>query len=100
VRDALAQLSVTGRRPTRGDVRCIVLGHLTRMVVWELCGDWDGARPVAEKIAAVRERMQSYGDPDQLVRRAPPPEPSADLPLFSPLRSPVVEDEVRDVVSF
>ena len=82
VGEDLAQLASTGRTPTYGDTRCIVLGHLTRMAVWVLRDGWDGSRPTAEKIAAVRGRMTSCGDPDRLARRAPPAEPHADLPLF------------------
>ena len=37
----LAQISQAGRRPTRGDARCIVFGHLTRMAIWNLRKDWN-----------------------------------------------------------
>ena len=36
VAEDLAHLSATGRKPTHGDTRCIVLGHLTRGAVWHL----------------------------------------------------------------
>ena len=55
VGEDLAQLASTGRAPTYGDTRCIVLGHLTRMAVWVLRDGWEGSRPTPEKIAAVRE---------------------------------------------
>ena len=99
VGEDLAQLASTGRTPTYGDTRCIVLGHLTRMAVWVLRDGWEGSRPTAEKIAAVRERMTGYGDPDRLARRAPPAEPHADLPLFS-RRTTGTGDEVHGAVSF
>ena len=99
VGEDLAQLASTGRTPTYGDTRCIVLGHLTRMAVWVLRDGWEGFRPTAAKIAAVRERMTGYGDPDRLARPAPPAEPHADLPLFS-CRTTGTGDEAHGAVSF
>ena len=43
----LAHLATTGRAPTYGDTRCIVLGHLTRMAVWELRDAWNRAQATA-----------------------------------------------------
>ena len=99
VGEDLAHLASTGRTPTHGDTRCIVLGHLTRIAVWDLRDAWIRARPTAEKLAAFRDRMNGYGDPDQLARQAPPAAPLADLPLFSH-RTTGAEDEVHDAVSF
>ena len=79
----LAQLARTGRTPTYGDTRCILLGHLTRMAIWKLRDPWDQSRPTKEKLGAVRDQMTALGDPDELARRVPAPEPLADLPLFS-----------------
>ena len=99
VGEDLAHLASTGRTPTYGDTRCIVFGHLTRMAIWVLRDGWEGSRPTAEKITAVRERITGYGDPDQLARRAPPAEPHVDLPLFS-RRTTGTGDEVHGAVSF
>ena len=70
VRDDLSKLETAGRTATYGDTRCIVFGHLTRMAVWELRNTWTRCLPTAEKIAAFRDRMTGYGDPDRLARRA------------------------------
>ena len=99
VGEDLAHLASTGRAPTYGDTRCIVLGHLTRMAIWVLRNGWEGSRPTSEKIAAVRERITGHGDPDRLVRRAPPAEPQVDLPLFA-RRNTGTGDEVHGAVSF
>ena len=99
VGEDLAHLASTGRAPTYGDTRCIVLGHLTRMAIWVLRNGWEGSRPTSEKIAAVRERIAGYGDPDRLARRAPPAEAHVDLPLFS-RRNTGTGDEVHGAVSF
>ena len=99
VGDDLASLATTGRSPTYGDTRCIVFGHLTRMAVWALRDTWDRTRPTARKIEVLRERMTSFGDPDQLARLPPPTDPLEDLPLFS--RSATgIGDEVYRAVSF
>ena len=99
VGEDLVHLASTGRTPTYGDTRCIVLGHLTRMAVWVLRDGWEGSRPTAEKIAIVRERITGYGDPDRLARQVPPAEPHADLPLFS-CRTTGTGDDVHGAVSF
>ena len=99
VGEDLANLASTGRTPTYGDTRCIVLGHLTRMAIWALREAWDRARPAADKIAAFRNRMMDCGDPDQLARRVPPADPLTDLPLFS-RRTIATDDEVHGAVSF
>ncbi len=99
VGEDLTQLASTGRTPTYGDTRCIVLGHLTRMAVWVLRDGWEGSRPTAGKIAAVRERMTGYGDPGRLALGISPAEPHADLPLFS-RRTTGTGDEVHGAVSF
>ena len=75
VGEDLTQLASTGRTPTYGDTRCILLGHLTRMAIWTLRDGWDRTRPTTEKLATVRERVTALGDPDELARSVPPPEP-------------------------
>lgn len=40
-------------KPTPGDTRCIIFGHLVRMAVWELRAGWNTALPVQKKLAAV-----------------------------------------------
>ena len=69
------------------------------MAIWVFGDGRERSQPMTEKIAAVRERMTGYGDPDRLVRQTPPAEPHADLPVFS-RRSTGTGDEVHGVVSF
>ena len=80
----LASLSVAGRMASAGDTRCIILGHLTRIAVWELRNTWDPSLSTSEKIAALRDEMMRYGDPDELARLVARPERVGDLPLFAP----------------
>ena len=99
VNEDLAHLATTGRRPTYGDTRCLVFGHLTRMAVWDLRDAWDRALSTAEKIAAFRDMVTGYGDPDQLAQRVSPAEPMAGVPVFSH-RPTGLEEEAHDAVSF
>jgi hypothetical protein len=52
----LAQLRESGHRPTMGDARCIMFGHLTRMAVWNLREGWDRATPTTEKLKRFASR--------------------------------------------
>ena len=95
----LALLAAAGRRATHGDTRCIVFGHLTRGAVWRLRSGWDRSRPAAEKIAALRDGMTSYGDPEEIARLAAAAETDDEPPLFAPKTAPPREG-VRRAVSF
>jgi len=47
--------------PTRGDIRCIIFGHLIRMAVWKLRGDWDRTMPVKDRLEAVADQIRNSG---------------------------------------
>lgn len=98
VRQDLKDLATTGRRPSHGDTRCIVFGHLTRMAVWKLRKTWKRSTSTKEKVAMLRSKMSNYGDPDQLARRATTSEAMEDLPLLSQKLNKI-EEGVPDVVS-
>lgn len=61
VRNDLALLKEGGVKPTRGDARCVGLGHLTRMAIWLSRADWDKFLPTPKRLAAVREKVQTFG---------------------------------------
>jgi hypothetical protein len=67
VSDDLRQLRLAGMKPTPGDIRCIVYGHLARMTVWSLRHAWDSAAPPQERLARVAERIASLGEPLPLI---------------------------------
>ena len=83
VSEDLRHLSAAGRTATHGDTRCIVLGHLTRIAVWRLHTAWDRLLCTAQKIAAVRDSVGQYGDPDELARLPVAAEPLGDPPLVA-----------------
>lgn len=95
----LAQLAESGRKPTRGDTRCIIFGHLTRMAIWSLRGEWDLAMPTQEKLERFGEAVADLADPEQLLealvsgKRVPAPAG----PLFAAAES---TKRMQDAVAF
>jgi adenine-specific DNA methylase len=65
----LALLSEAGRKPTTGDTRCIIFGHLTRMAVWNLRKSWDRTLPTAEKLLRFGQAVTTLADPERLLER-------------------------------
>ncbi|MDE0052759.1 MAG: DNA methylase [Gammaproteobacteria bacterium] len=73
----VAALKSSGREPTRGDLRCIMLGHMTRSAICELRHGWEKHRRTKQKLAIVAEVLLGrFGDPEQLVEAAVSPETS------------------------
>jgi hypothetical protein len=63
VRSEVDQLRKAGVKPTAGDVRCIVYGHLTRMGVWNLRTGWDTTLPTHERLARFAAAVAAFGNP-------------------------------------
>ena len=47
--------------PTRGDVRCIIFGHIIRLAIWQLRCPWKRDMPIEGKLAAVARYIQNTG---------------------------------------
>jgi putative DNA methylase len=60
--DELAQLRLAGVKPTLGDIRCMVFGHLTRIAIQQLRKDWDAALVITERLTRFAEIVAAYGD--------------------------------------
>jgi len=69
VKDDISQLALAGYQPTRGDVRCIIFGHLTRMTVWRLRKDWESNLPTASKIERFARTLVQLADPEEVLRQ-------------------------------
>lgn len=69
VQNDLAQLAEGGVLPTRGDTRCILYGHLTRLAVWSLRPGWKTDRPTTEKVEAFEATLGTFGDPETILAR-------------------------------
>jgi putative DNA methylase len=89
VANELDQLRAAGMKPTAGDARCIVFGHVTRLAVWTLRPEWDAGRPTADKLARVAEAMTAFGDLATLI------ECSRTLPATDPRPGRLFEEASR-----
>ncbi len=99
VSDNLESLRAAGLKGTRGDVRCIVFGHIARMAVWNLKATWDKSKPTLEKLALVAAEMGKLGDSNRVIEEvsmAPP----RDWPPGSLFATAGVSVRDRDAVSF
>ena len=54
----LRALRAAGVKPTAGDIRCIVHGHLTRMAVYSLRETWDATRSATIKLVLFAEAVE------------------------------------------
>jgi putative DNA methylase len=66
--DELAQLRAAGVKPTLGDIRCMVFGHLTRVAIQQLHKDWDVTLPTVERLTRFAEAIAPYGDLASFIR--------------------------------
>jgi hypothetical protein len=67
VRGGVDQLRKAGVKPTAGDVRCIVYGHLTRMGVWNLRTGWETTLPTRERLARFAAAVAGFGNPQAVI---------------------------------
>lgn len=104
VHDELAELQSAGMKPTAGDIRCIVYGHLTRIAIWRLRKAWDPAVPTPERLERFATAIAAFGASqsviDALVRAAPGvgPAPIKTAPLYAQVAHDAKEN--RNVISF
>jgi hypothetical protein len=66
----LEKLQTAGLTPTAGDARCLLLGHLVRLAVWQLRSNWREDVPVEDRLGQVRTALQQIYPPDLLHRFA------------------------------
>jgi adenine-specific DNA methylase len=59
----LDKLREGGLQPTKGDIRCIVFGHLIRMAIWNLKKGWDATLPVQKKLQLLGLQVASLPQP-------------------------------------
>ena len=62
----LDRLRQAGLKPTRGDNRCIIFGHLVRLAVWGLRTDWNTSLSVQGKLAAVGRYLALLPQPREI----------------------------------
>ena len=67
VGNELIQLRRAGMKPTPGDIRCIVYGHLTRLGVWQLRKNWDGSLPTPDRLERFAAVVAAFGDSQTVI---------------------------------
>ena len=67
VRHELAQLRSAGVKPTAGDIRCIVFGHLTRIAIWRLRKDWHSGVATSRRLDRFAGVVAAFGDSRKLI---------------------------------
>ncbi len=86
----LTQLRAAGMKPTAGDVRCMVYGHVTRYGIERLGEGWDALLPTAERLDLFARSTMGLGDCQALIDRLAASRPvsahgnvrAVQLPLF------------------
>jgi putative DNA methylase len=58
LRTDLEQLQIAELMPTLGDARCLLFGHLTRLVVWQLYSTWNNDVSIKDKLKQVETTLQ------------------------------------------
>src|SRR5205085_11936345 len=61
VRQNLQQLIEGDVKPTKGDIRCIIFGHLVRLAVWNLRREWRRQESAATKLARATKWSDDFG---------------------------------------
>jgi adenine-specific DNA methylase len=57
----LEQLREGAVTPTRGDLRCILFGHVIRMAIWHLRHTWNQHGSISEKLTTVADYIHQNG---------------------------------------
>jgi putative DNA methylase len=61
VEEDLRNLRLGKVGPTYGDLRCIILGHLTRLAIWNLRKEWYREADTEKKLSTVNGWMEHFG---------------------------------------
>lgn len=64
IREEIDALAEAGLGATQGDIRCIAHGHLIRLAIWNLRGQWHRETSVSDRMNAVRRWLAGFGGLD------------------------------------
>lgn len=99
VANDIANLTKAGRKPTVGDIRCIVFGHLTRMAIWNLRDQWDAECPVHERLARFAEALSDLSNPEEVLIKLDT-SPAKGMRIGAQFSGATAVRENRDAVAF
>lgn len=95
----LSQLRAAGMKPTAGDIRCMVYGHLTRYAIRQLGKNWDPSRPTADRLERFARTVKALGDSQGLIDRLATGRPADVIGAAHSVQLPLFPQEDRDAVS-
>ncbi len=101
VQEDIVKLRRAELKETRGDVRCIIYGHLIRLAIWRLRHGWDGGLAAPRKLSLIGEEIEHLGGLTEVERCL-----STDMAAAAPVRVSAVREaashygEERDEISF
>lgn len=67
VRENVRQLIEGDVKPTKGDIRCIVFGHLARLAVWNLRHGWRRRESATVKLARATSWVDDFGGVETVI---------------------------------
>jgi putative DNA methylase len=67
VREDLRLLTMGNVKPTEGDTRCVLFGHLIRLAIWNLRDGWNRALSVNQRLLLVQKWLKEFGDPEIVI---------------------------------
>jgi len=72
VKNDMVSLRMAGLKPTQGDMKCVIYGHLLRLAIWGLRSCWDSNLLVSEKLAIVRSKIDETSGLDLIMKALGP----------------------------
>jgi len=89
-------------KPTSGDIRCIICGHLIRLAIWYLRLGWNKDEPTTLRIAKVADWLQRFGGWTEVEKHLvqSTSEKINDMPLFAIKESVAQYGAEYDYISF
>lgn len=69
VKNNISLLKSAGLNPTKGDIRCIIYGHIARLAIWRLRKSWDRSISIEDKLELVKKAVYSFASPDEVMKK-------------------------------
>jgi len=66
VREDIGLLRSAGIEPTKGDIRCMLFGHIARLTIWRLHEGWDISLPTLSKLQGIRKAVSEIAAPESV----------------------------------
>ncbi len=67
VRENVQQLIEGDVKPTKGDIRCVIFGHLVRLAVWNLRHEWRRHESATAKLAQATQWVDNFGGVEAVI---------------------------------